>query len=158
MAIIPCLQLVSKLPCLPPPKKLHLCKKTLGMLQKKKQCAWPGRLVTKRESPKLQSIRIKLCGTLNIMVSPQQANTKHRHYSVKHLSSISHIILSILKHPSIHHHHPSNPTLPLPYPTLSYPSTPTMGEERTWPGLARPCLGFLSSMHCMAWHADAVHA
>jgi hypothetical protein len=126
VAIIPCLQLVSKLPlpaCLPPPKKLHLCRKKTTRQGKARQgirhAPWKKEkerkkerkrtvfvclgywLVTKRESPKLQSIRIK--HPLNIMVSPQQGNTQAGHYSVEHLSSIPHIILSILlKHPSIH--------------------------------------------------------
>lgn len=145
---------------LPPPKKLHLCKKTLGMLQKKerkkkrKTYQW---LVTKRESPKLQSIRIKLCGTLKYHAVTSTRQHQASHYkcqtSIKHLSHLS-SFQSLSMHPSIH---PSNPALHYPIHLL----TPTMGVDRgdeRGPGQA---LGFLSSsMHCMAWHwhADAVHA
>jgi len=78
------------------------------------------------------------------MVSPQTRQHPAGHYSVKHLSSIPHIILSILKHPSITH-------LILPYPTLSY--LPAMGHAHgngmigTWEGLAAAGLG-LSSIPC----------
>lgn len=124
--------------------------------KKRKTYQW---LVTKRESPKLQSIRIKLYGTLKYHAVTSTRQHQASHYkcqtSIKHLSHLS-SFQSLSMHPSIH---PSNPALHCPIHLL----TPTMGVDRgdeRGPGQA---LGFLSSsMHGMAWHwhwhADAAHA
>lgn len=105
--------------------------------------------MTKRESPKLQSIRIKLCGTLKYHAVTSTRQHQASHYkcqtSIKHLSHRSSFqSLSI---------HPSNPAIHYPIHLL----TPTMGEdrgdERTWPGLGLPQQ--LHALHGMAWHWQA---
>jgi hypothetical protein len=94
-----------------------LCNKTLGML------------VTKRKSPKWQSIGINLCATL---INEYHGVTSTRQHQASHYIMVSNIyqasLTSVLKHPSIIHQI-------LPYPTLSYPST--------------------SSVHCMSCRCSA---